>query len=165
MKTMGRGSKANRRKRRYQSPNRDGKRRRLPQTDSPAKDGDDPKVMFFQECAQSILNPHTNKPSDVDGKTDTASVFFDLANSPLVGYQIEDNRAIVIRQDNNCAIHTGGIVWETSYLLAVLSSVNTLISLTRLSTNYELAIEAKRSRHQLIGESFVCVSPAGDLAT
>jgi hypothetical protein len=47
----------------------------------------------------------------------------------------------------------------------LLSSVNTLISLTRLSTNYELAIEAKRSRNQLIGESFVCVSPAGDLAT
>jgi hypothetical protein len=118
MQTMGGGSKANRRKRRYQSPNRGGKRRRLPQTDSPAKDGDNPKVMIFQECAQSILNPHTNNSSDVDGKTDTASVFFDLANSPLVGYRIEDNRTIVIRQDNNCAIHTGGIVWETSYLLA-----------------------------------------------
>eukprot|EP00956_Cyclotella_meneghiniana_P045569 scaffold374698_cov116-Cyclotella_meneghiniana.AAC.1 len=56
--------------------------------------------------------------SNDQAETDAASIFFDLANSPLIGYQINANQTIVIRQDNNCAIHTGGIVWETSYLLA-----------------------------------------------
>jgi len=31
---------------------------------------------------------------------------------------VNSEKMLVIRQDNDCSIHTGGIVWETSYLLA-----------------------------------------------
>jgi hypothetical protein len=99
--------------------------------------------MVFQDSARSFLPPQSSSDEDnncfpnenlsdeaedaqaanvCNTKTRVAdanvsSVFFELANSPLVGYQV-DNKMIVIRQDSNCKIHTGGIVWETSYLLA-----------------------------------------------
>ena len=60
---------------------------------------------------------------------DPASVFFELANSSYVAYRVpkthlnddvlsSNEKMVVIRQDNDCSIHTGGIVWETAYLLA-----------------------------------------------
>lgn len=51
-------------------------------------------------------------------ETDVANVFFELANSPLISYRINDTMDIRIRQDvEACGEHTGGIVWETSFLL------------------------------------------------
>lgn len=51
---------------------------------------------------------------------DTADKFFELANSPLVCYSIDSTpeKLIKVRQTSNCETHTGGIVWETAYLLA-----------------------------------------------
>jgi hypothetical protein len=93
---------------------------------------------------------------DGNEDADVSSVFFELANAPSVSYRLQasdsidddddddddsnhDNSAatkttsnhdaIVIRQDVSAETHTGGIVWETSYLLLnyLLSSNNWLI--------------------------------------
>jgi len=45
--------------------------------------------------------------------SDASAAFFDLAQNDLVSaYQV------TIHQDRNTSLHTGGIVWETSYILA-----------------------------------------------
>mmetsp|Transcript_13249 Transcript_13249/g.28756 ORF Transcript_13249/g.28756 Transcript_13249/m.28756 type:complete len:345 (+) Transcript_13249:1679-2713(+) len=53
-----------------------------------------------------------------DGAALASDAFFELANSPLVGYRISPEKRIVVRQNSSIQRHTGGIVWETSYLLA-----------------------------------------------
>jgi hypothetical protein len=76
--------------------------------------------------------------SAADKNEDVALVFFELANAPYVSYRFEKhnkddeasskdtdvakkeapNDCIVIKQDvSACGEHTGGIVWETAYLL------------------------------------------------
>jgi len=50
-----------------------------------------------------------------------SQIFFDLANAKYVGYRPKLSLPIplvTVSQDNACLHHTGGIVWETSYLLA-----------------------------------------------
>mmetsp|Transcript_12983 Transcript_12983/g.19782 ORF Transcript_12983/g.19782 Transcript_12983/m.19782 type:complete len:297 (-) Transcript_12983:65-955(-) len=53
-------------------------------------------------------------------KVCSAEALFEMANSSCVSYRIcgHPNRTIVVRQDRDCQDHTGGIVWETAYLLA-----------------------------------------------
>jgi Lysine methyltransferase len=54
-----------------------------------------------------------------------SNVFFDLANSPEVLYRVRNNNNrsddityLTFKQDMGaCSRHTGGIIWETSYLL------------------------------------------------
>jgi len=53
-----------------------------------------------------------------DGAALASDAFFELANSPLVGYRVSSEKRIVVRQNSSIQRHTGGIVWETSYLLA-----------------------------------------------
>lgn len=104
--------------------------------------------------AQPELKVQTVSGSyDGNEDADVSSVFFELANAPSVSYRLQasdsidddeddsnnDNTAatknasnydaIVIRQDVSAETHTGGIVWETSYLLLnyLLSSNNWLI--------------------------------------
>ena len=104
--------------------------------------------------AQPELKDQTVSGSyDGNEDADVSSVFFELANAPSVSYRLqasdsidddEDDSnnddtaatkttsnydAIVIRQDVSAETHTGGIVWETSYLLLnyLLSSNNWLI--------------------------------------
>ncbi|KAL7508392.1 hypothetical protein ACHAXN_005465 [Cyclotella atomus] len=109
---------SNRKKKRSHSANANSGRKRSrlakPGGDVQKTDSGISDVLMFQECAQAILNGSTESTDT----NDAASIFFELANSPLIGYQINNHQTIVIRQDGNCAIHTGGIVWETSYLLA-----------------------------------------------
>ncbi|KAL3787199.1 hypothetical protein HJC23_010209 [Cyclotella cryptica] len=142
------GESIRRKRRSQSSNRGGNKQRRLLQQDrkKDADDGKSEHAMIFQECAHSFLTPQsatdstykdyncfqngivsdkaqnahtanmcTTNTSDED--ENATSVFFELANSPLVGYQV-DKKMIVIRQENDCEIHTGGIVWETSYLLA-----------------------------------------------
>ena len=87
-----------------------------------------------KEHTKSKKNNSLNKIK----RMDTAEKFFELANAPIVGYRIKLSRkkmkkrmqksksvttpAILIKQDNSCQSHTGGIVWETSYLLACFLS-------------------------------------------
>ena len=81
---------------------------------------DNESILYFQEFIH-----HSNQPSEKiikeepqsSSKLDTAEIFFELANAPMVGYKIGTND-IIIKQDNSCQSHTGGIVWETAYLLA-----------------------------------------------
>ena len=57
-----------------------------------------------------------------------SDAFFELANSPLVGFRVtteDENQEdqpplpceIIVRQNIGTTAHTGGIVWETAYLL------------------------------------------------
>lgn len=48
---------------------------------------------------------------------DPSLVFFELANAPTIGYRLDDNVLIRIHQNSEAQTHTGGVVWETSYLL------------------------------------------------
>jgi hypothetical protein len=52
-----------------------------------------------------------------DGNIDISSLFFELANASRIGYRLKDDTVIEIHQDSRNGQHTGGIVWETSYLL------------------------------------------------
>ena len=73
-------------------------------------------ILVFQDLLQSSGD-------------DVSSVFFELANSSRVAYRLEssdessighspDSVRLVIQQDvSACLQHTGGIVWETCYLL------------------------------------------------
>ena len=86
-------------------------------------------VIFFQDIVGG------------DGKdgcesVDTAESLFEIANAPYAGFRVQrprhcrrviqgsrdehsnDSVEVVVRQDSAVQKHTGGIVWETSYLLA-----------------------------------------------
>lgn len=87
------------------------------------------KPLFFQD----VLPPATHRPrrEEEDDENELSLAFFELANVPFVGYRLDDPKlirntrkktdsplSIVVRQDPGaCGEHTGGIVWETSYLL------------------------------------------------
>eukprot|EP00934_Nitzschia_sp_Nitz4_P004781 Nitzschia sp. Nitz4//scaffold83_size84149//68078//68956//NITZ4_005185-RA/size84149-processed-gene-0.67-mRNA-1//-1//CDS//3329558980//4771//frame0 len=74
------------------------------------KEGD---ILFFQDVLQDQQND-----AEEDSTTDVANVFFELANAPEIRYRIPPSSYISIRQDPKaCGEHTGGIVWETSFLL------------------------------------------------
>ena len=87
------------------------------------------KVTVFQDYASSLsLGPQeSNGEDDVN---DAASIFFELANAQLIGYRVAndlssatDNDAmVIIKQHSDAKAHTGGIIWETSYLLAAFLS-------------------------------------------
>ena len=83
-----------------------------------------------------IQNASKNVDND---ESDISEVFFELANAPVVGYKLKSSRQsraaskeqngcsansngndqiITVRQNSTVQEHTGGIVWETSYLLA-----------------------------------------------
>eukprot|EP00980_Cylindrotheca_fusiformis_P027440 scaffold20461_cov117-Cylindrotheca_fusiformis.AAC.3 len=81
-----------------------------------------PKVdsLCFQDVLGRFTSKHNNE--DIDDDDDEANVvanaFFELANAPMVSYRISASCEIHIQQDvSACGHHTGGIVWETSYLL------------------------------------------------
>lgn len=55
---------------------------------------------------------------DVLDQHDPEEAFFELANADLIGYRLSSGAIVEIAQDaTSCGQHTGGIVWETSYLL------------------------------------------------
>jgi predicted nicotinamide N-methyase len=57
-----------------------------------------------------------------DLETVAAEAFFELANAPIVAFRINSKKQrgkeVRVIQDGECQTHTGGIVWETAYLLA-----------------------------------------------
>jgi hypothetical protein len=64
-------------------------------------------------CFQDVLRNTSNDEED-----GIANCFFELANARKITYQISKAHEITIKQDvSACLNHTGGIVWETSYLL------------------------------------------------
>jgi hypothetical protein len=83
----------------------------------------DEQCLCFQDALQEY--------DDDDEDDAVANVFFELANAKMVSYRIQRHRQqhhdspvdeedlqIKIQQDTGaCGQHTGGIVWETAYLL------------------------------------------------
>lgn len=50
---------------------------------------------------------------------DATSKFFELANTDIIRYETKSGAVVTIRQDRNNSTHTGGIIWETAFLLAL----------------------------------------------
>ena len=97
-------------------------------------------------CFPDVLHRHINNANSGNEEgSDVSEVFFELANAPVVGYKLssqsspggqsrasasegiggdespnnnEEDQIITVRQNGSVKEHTGGIVWETSYLLA-----------------------------------------------
>lgn len=62
------------------------------------------------------------KHEHYDDDDDPSLAFFELANAPVVAYRLlttddTDGVLVRVRQNSNAQTHTGGVVWETSYLL------------------------------------------------
>lgn len=87
-------------------------------------------------CFQDMMKSYKEKEKSDNGDENdmVANVFFELANAPMVSYRIDfdhdesdetrknkqsTSSLIRIYQDHKdaCGQHTGGIVWETSFLL------------------------------------------------
>lgn len=83
------------------------------------------KLTVFQDYASSLSIGQKDSHGENDGN-DAAAVFFELANAELIGYRVannssstnEDDEMVIIKQHSDAKSHTGGIIWETSYLLA-----------------------------------------------
>lgn len=92
-------------------------------------------LAIFQDYARSLTSEECIKgciveeEKDADAE-DASSVFFELANAPLVGFRVipsnvgvdNEDGMVIIKQHNDAKAHTGGIVWETAYLLALFLS-------------------------------------------
>jgi predicted nicotinamide N-methyase len=74
-------------------------------------------MIFFQD-----FFPLDTKGLEQDLETVAAEAFVELANVPIVGFRIQSKKQggkeVRAIQDGECQTHTGGIVWETAYLLA-----------------------------------------------
>lgn len=108
------------------------------------KNADNSKCLIFQDVMKRFLDPttatpksdntNTNDEEQEDRDGEISNIMFELANSPLVGYRVKPSTqkkkkiatnsssnksttTIVVQQDINAKTHTGGIVWETAYLL------------------------------------------------
>ena len=58
--------------------------------------------------------------SDDEGDDeDLQTRLFELANAPAVTYRCRGGQRVTIRQDREAKVHTGGIVWETAFLLGL----------------------------------------------
>lgn len=81
-------------------------------------------ALDFQEFVSSWVTrsaadtaPHQ---ADVGGDNDDLQTrLFELANAPAVTYRCQGGQRITVRQDREAQVHTGGIVWETAFLLAL----------------------------------------------
>lgn len=61
---------------------------------------------------------HSQRDADSDDD-DLQTRLFELANAPAVTYRCQGGQHITVRQDRTAKVHTGGIVWETAFLLAL----------------------------------------------
>ena len=108
---------------------------------------------------QQWKNKSPRGEDDGDQPTDVSEVFFELANAPWVKYRRERDGGeinVAIRQDVQGAAqqHTGGIVWETAYLLLeyLLSSVQ------EPNSDADQVSNGDDDQHSLsgVGNKFVC---------
>jgi hypothetical protein len=73
-----------------------------------------PKPLIFQDVMQQL----SENSNDTEEESDVSLAFFELANAPTIAYRLPSKQQIVLQQDvKACGEHTGGIVWETSFLL------------------------------------------------
>ncbi len=57
---------------------------------------------------------------------DAATTFFEMANSNTIEYRCSGGSLLSIKQDRNIKNCTGGIVWETAFLLGTFLEVGAL---------------------------------------
>ena len=69
-----------------------------------------------RRAAGAAGHQHDDEDSDDD---DLQTRLFELANAPAVTYRCRGGQCITVRQDREAKVHTGGIVWETAFLLAL----------------------------------------------
>ena len=85
----------------------------------------------FPDVLETVLDCQYDHDDDIDGAC-VSELFFDLANAPEISFRVlrvgknlvrsesnnTDDMYLVFRQDvSACGEHTGGIIWETAYLL------------------------------------------------
>jgi hypothetical protein len=58
---------------------------------------------------------------------DAATTFFEMANSNTIEYRCSGGSLLTIKQDRNIKNCTGGIVWETAFLLGTFLEVGAQI--------------------------------------
>mmetsp|Transcript_19916 Transcript_19916/g.43281 ORF Transcript_19916/g.43281 Transcript_19916/m.43281 type:complete len:377 (-) Transcript_19916:432-1562(-) len=127
------------RKRQRQRSSSSSKKRTKNKTNAIANGDESSSTLCFQDVWDEHCSNQTRAGSNDNGEdADVSNVFFELANAPSVSYRLQtqkktpsssdtcptteittNNNSIVIKQDVSGAAetHTGGIVWETSYLL------------------------------------------------
>jgi hypothetical protein len=90
---------------------------RTRKNESIKKDEEDTNCLCFQDALQSYLR----NDDEGEGGAEIANALFELANATDVSYRIDRPQDVIVRirqdHDEACGQHTGGIVWETSYLL------------------------------------------------
>ncbi len=64
-----------------------------------------------------IFNPHALTNGEA------ANVFFEMANSDRVQYKCRQGAIVDVKQARNIKNSTGGIVWETAFMLAAFLEV------------------------------------------
>ena len=55
---------------------------------------------------------------------EAANVFFEMANSERVQYKCKNGAIVDVKQARNIQNSTGGIVWETAFMLATFLEVS-----------------------------------------
>ena len=87
------------------------------------------KTLIFQDVViqeQSEQQQQQQQQQPIYDAEELSLAFFELANVPVVGYRLAIDQQrhgkktilVTVQQDTTaCGNHTGGIVWETSYLL------------------------------------------------
>ena len=115
------------------------KKKRKNMGDSANRIEEGAECLIFQDAMKAFLeqdkaNNNKSQEEHFDKDAEVSNTMFELANSPLVGFRIgklpgsrtKDSKTssisssctIAVKQDiNACNNHTGGIVWETAYLL------------------------------------------------
>ena len=105
------------------------------------KNMNEDKVAIFQDWM-------LNNSEDLDGPS-AAESMFEIANASHVGYRITKDVIVSVRQDLECQEHTGGIVWETSYLLAnylLVHYSNDKCTTSKIKCNHDSHSLSKRVR-------------------
>lgn len=87
--------------------------------------------LFFQDIVSTSIPSHCAQHEEIVDDKELSLAFFELANVNQVGFRLDAKQmkrkktnnnhssvSIVVQQDTSaCGQHTGGIVWETCYLL------------------------------------------------
>jgi hypothetical protein len=110
-----------------------------------------PKPLIFQDVMQQLSKNRTNdNDNEDDEESDVSLAFFELANAPTIAYRLPSQQKIVLQQDvTACGEHTGGIVWETSFLL--LNYLLQLKSTTSASTT--ASTSTSKEQYQSLGRT------------
>ena len=72
-----------------------------------------PPVFFQDFMAATPSNKDSEAAADV-----LSNRLFELANVGDLGFRCRGGAKVSVRQDHDAQVHTGGIVWETAFLLA-----------------------------------------------